>query len=128
MEPKMVVEFARTQRNSAIDQISERKVKQKLCVCLGFRSVLQSIIEPQLTLSVFSSLLFFKILPFHFLVRFPHQKSIGRPEVCVNAYLLLQNLSAMLDDASFDFTLTGSSSSNWEKIEENENQGNNKSW
>jgi hypothetical protein len=41
---------------------------------------------------------------------------------------LLQNLSAMLDGASFDFTLTGSSSSNWEKIEENENQGNNKSW
>jgi hypothetical protein len=41
---------------------------------------------------------------------------------------LLQKLSAMLDDASFDFKLTGSSSSNWKKVEEIENQGNNKSW
>jgi hypothetical protein len=82
--------------------------------------------EQQLTLCIFSPPL--RNLSLFISCTLPRPKIKRKTGGLVNAYLLLQKLSAMLDDASFDFTLTGSSSRNWKKVEEIENQGNNKSW
>lgn len=114
--------------NGILRLIRYQKGKSNKWVCLFFRSFLQS--------NVWTTANTFCIV-FPLLLRnssLPNSCTIPRPKIkrttrdLVNAYLLLQNLSAMLDDARFDFTLTGSSSSNWKKVEETEDQRKNKSW